>query len=180
MVEGGFEAWPALDEIFPMNFQGVQPSRGLDGSVIDTSRDALSNRMCSYFSASTFARACEAVPELSEPRARYDAEKAWRSLKASGHFRDEAIKSFLVFPFDRRFLYYSSDEKWLNEARSVFAENEKDNQFFACVFAPRKASEVYPVYATELLNYHVHERGSTRDTATSLRVRGALWASTSP
>jgi hypothetical protein len=69
MVEGGFEAWPGLDELFPVNFQGVQPSRGLEGSVIDTSRTALSDRMQKYFSASTFADASKAVPELVEARA---------------------------------------------------------------------------------------------------------------
>jgi predicted helicase len=26
MIEGGFEAWPALDELFPVNFQAVNPS----------------------------------------------------------------------------------------------------------------------------------------------------------
>ena len=161
MVEGGFEAWPGLDELFPVNFQGVQPSRGLEGSIVDTSRTALSDRMQKYFSASTFADALTAVPELVEARAGgYDPEKAWSSLKAKGHFIQAAIKSFLVFPFDRRFLYYSVDYKLLNRARPEFADNEQSNEFLVCVFAPRKVSEIYPVFSRELLNYHVHERGS--------------------
>lgn len=73
---------------------------------------------------------------------------------------ESAVMPFLVFPFDRRFLYYSFDYKFLNEARREFYNNVKDNEFFACVFAPRKASEVFPIYSRELLNYHVHERGS--------------------
>ncbi|WP_292532499.1 type ISP restriction/modification enzyme [Methylocystis sp.] len=160
MVEGGFEAWPALDELFPVNYQGVQPSRGLDGSVIDTKAAELTERMRRYFAASSFAAASSRVPELAEGRARYNPEKAWSSLKADGHFKDSAICPFLVFPFDRRFLYYSSDYKFLNEARREFYECVEDNEFFGCVFAPRKASEVYPIYSRELMNYHVHERGS--------------------
>jgi len=52
------------------------------------------------------------------------------------------------------------DYKLLNRARPEFADNEQSNEFFVCVFAPRKASETYPVFSRELLNYHVHERGS--------------------
>jgi len=98
MVEGGFEAWPGLDELFPVNFQGVQPSRGLEGSIIDPSRTALSDRMQKYFSASTFAGAAMAVPELAKARAGgYDPEKAWSSLKAKGHFIRSAIKPLSCF-----------------------------------------------------------------------------------
>jgi hypothetical protein len=160
IVEGGFEAWPALDELFRTNFQGVQPSRGLNGSVIDTDETALADRMKRYFSAKTFANAAKAVPELAEERARYNPENAWASLKADGHFKAKAIKPFLVFPFDRRFLYYSEEYKLLNEARREFADNLESNDFLACVFAPRKASETYPLFSRELVNYHVHERGS--------------------
>jgi hypothetical protein len=34
-VEGGFEAWPSLEEIFPINFQGVNHNRGLEGGIIN-------------------------------------------------------------------------------------------------------------------------------------------------
>ena len=168
MVEGGFEAWPALDELFPVNFQGVQPSRGIEDSVMDISRHDLNQRMEKYFSSSQYEKAAALYPEIAThvvkgervPRARYDAKKAWTTLKASGHFRDDAIIDFLTFPFDMRHLYYSYDEKWLNEARREFFENLKDNEFLACVFAPRKQSEVYPYFSTTMVNYHVHERGS--------------------
>ena len=48
----------------------------------------------------------------------------------------------------------------MNEARREFYENIYHNDFMACVFAPRKQSEVYPCFSTQLANYHVHERGS--------------------
>jgi N-6 DNA Methylase len=44
-VEGGFEAWPGLDEIFPISFQGVNHNRGLEGGIIDTDRTALERRL---------------------------------------------------------------------------------------------------------------------------------------
>jgi hypothetical protein len=166
-TEGGFESWPSLEELFPTNYQGVQPSRGLEGSVMDTSRADLAARLRSYFSADSFAAAKEKAPEISMPRARYNPERAWVTLKRLGHYKDNAIIPFLVFPFDQRFLYYSPEEKWLNEARREFVENKVDNEFLACVFEPRKLSEVYPLYSSEVVNYHLHERGSyvfPRDT----------------
>jgi Type ISP C-terminal specificity domain/N-6 DNA Methylase len=160
MMEGGFEEWPGLDELFPVNYQGVQPSRGLDGSIIDTSSHDLNERMSNYFAASTFAEASIVAPEISEAKAGYLPEAIWGKLKRNGHFRRECVLPFVMFPFDSRFLYYTNDAKLLNRARPEFFEGLQENEFFACVFAPRKASEVYPLYSRELVNYHVHERGS--------------------
>src|SRR5262249_37097742 len=53
-VSSGFESWPALDDLFPASFQGVNPNRGLEGSVVDTNRDALAARMKVYFSEERF------------------------------------------------------------------------------------------------------------------------------
>ena len=33
VIEGGFESWPALDELFPVAVQGVNHNRGIEGSV---------------------------------------------------------------------------------------------------------------------------------------------------
>ena len=38
---GGFEDWPALDELFPAAYQGVNPNRGLDGSLIEIDKRTL-------------------------------------------------------------------------------------------------------------------------------------------
>lgn len=168
MVEGGYEAWPALDELFPVNFQGVQPSRGTEESVLDISKQALQTRMEKYFAQSDYDKASTLYPEIAThvvkgkrvQRARYDAREAWKVLKTKGHYKGSAVVDFVTFPFDSRHLYYSSDSKWLNEARKEFYDNVIENEFLVCVFAPRKASEVLPYYATKLLNYHVHERGS--------------------
>jgi hypothetical protein len=50
---GGYEEWPSFDELFPISFQGVNPNRGLNESVIDTDRKALSARMQDYFSSTS-------------------------------------------------------------------------------------------------------------------------------
>jgi hypothetical protein len=160
LVEGGFEAWPALDELFPTHFQGVNHNRGLEGGIIDTDRAALEQRLRAYFAAENFRAARKASAETATARARYDPEKVWEKLKTDGHFRDDSIVPLLTFPFDRRYIYYVPTDKWLNEARLEFARNASENEWLITVPEPRKASETWPVYATELVNLHVHERGS--------------------
>jgi hypothetical protein len=159
-MEGGFEAWPSLEELFPTSFQGVNHNRGLEGGIIDTDRIALERRLRAYFDAADFRAAKKASEEIATARARYDPQKVWLKLKADGHFRKNAVKPLLTFPFDRRYIYYVASDKWLNEARAEFALNAGNNEWLITVPEPRKASETWPVFAAELVNLHVHERGS--------------------
>ena len=48
-VDGGFEAWPSLEELFPVNFQGINHNRGLEGGIIDTDRNGLEQRLQRLF-----------------------------------------------------------------------------------------------------------------------------------
>lgn len=100
------------------------------------------------------------APEIADPKARYDPKKAWNALRVEGHFNAKSIKPFLAFPLDQRHIYYVDKHKWLNEARPEFAQNLADNEWLITVPEPRKASETWPLYATTLINLHVHERGS--------------------
>jgi len=89
-LEGGFEAWCALDELFPVSFQGVNHNRGIEGGIIDSDVEALRTRMASYFSARTFEEAKERCPEVAKSRARYEPEKAWAALCNEGHYEPRA------------------------------------------------------------------------------------------
>ena len=160
IVEGGFEAWPSLEELFPVNFQGINHNRGLEGGIIDTDRKALEQRLSGYFAADDFLGVQNASAEIATVRARYNPENVWLKLKADGHFKKDTIFPLLTFPFDRRFIYYVVSDKWLNEARPEFARNAANNEWLITVPEPRKASETLPVFATEFVNLHVHERGS--------------------
>lgn len=67
VMEGGFEAWPALDELFPVTVQGVNHNRGIEGSVIDANEGVLAKRIADYIKKPTFAAASAAYPELAPP-----------------------------------------------------------------------------------------------------------------
>lgn len=121
---------------------------------------ALRGRITAYFNSKTFADATKASPDIATPRARYEPKKVWEKLKAIGGFSEVKLKPFLTFPLDERWIYYETEHKWLNEARSEFGTNLDDNEFLITVPEPRKASETRPLFATTLVNLHVHERGS--------------------
>jgi hypothetical protein len=158
--ESGYESWPALDELFPVRFQGVNHNRGLEGSVIDTDPAALEFRMKNYFTANTFADAKAACPDLATPYAGYDPEVVWRDARKIGGYDTVYLMPFLTFPLDQRWICYDSRLKLLNRPRPEFGANLDANEFLITVPEPRKASETRPLFATMLVNLHVHERGS--------------------
>jgi hypothetical protein len=157
--EGGYESWPALDELFPQRFQGVEHNRGLTGGVLDVDRSTLAGRMGRYLSARSFAAAAAAAPGLAIARSRYEPEESWKALSPRG-FSDSKIVPALVFPFDQRWLYYETRDDLLNEARSDFGAVASENEFLITVAEPRKVSEVRPTISRTLITRHVHERGS--------------------
>ena len=159
VIEGGFEAWPALDELFSDNFQAVNPSRGLDGSVVDTKKAALQTRMNAYFTASSFQSLSEAYPAFAIPRANYKPEEVWEEVRHPG-FEAKRLRSYLTFPLDSRWIYYSEHPHLLDRHSPEFAKSKDKNEFMVTVPEPRKASEASPVFSTSLVGLHVHERGS--------------------
>ncbi|RIL01406.1 MAG: helicase [Proteobacteria bacterium] len=159
-MSGGYEDWPALDELFPVSFQGVNPNRGLDGSVIDIDREALLARMRSYLGARTFEEAKRVAPALAENRARYVAADVWASLRRSTGFNESKALRYLTFPFDLRWLYYERECKLLNERREEFGDNAERNEFLVAVPQARRISETRPLFATTLVDLHAHDRGS--------------------
>jgi hypothetical protein len=159
VIEGGFESWPGLDEIFPVNFQAVNPSRSLDGTVIGTKRSSLEERMKAYFGASKFADVVRIFPKFGVKRANYKPEPVWKDMRELGYERSR-IHAYLTFPFDMRWIYYSQHPHFLDRHSPDFARNRTSNEFFVTVPEPRKTTETIPVYSTTLVGLHVHERGS--------------------
>lgn len=159
VIEGGFEAWPALDELFVAKFQAVNPSRGLEGTVVDTDRAALSARMIDYFETDDFDTVSQSYPAFAVKRANYEPEAVWKSVRLDG-YDETRLCPYLTFPFDNRFIYYSEHAHLLDRHSPEFAQSKDDNEFLVTVPEPRKASETSPVFSTTLVGLHVHERGS--------------------
>ncbi len=159
-TSGGFEDWPGLDELFPTSFQGVNPNRGLDGSVIDVDKEALATRMREYYSDMGYAAFSARHPMVCEPRARYEPEGVREYLQEHSGFEDERVLPYLLFPFDTRWIYYEDKGKLLNECRAELWRNLGHNEFLVAVPQPRRRSEARPLFCRTLLDLHLHDRGS--------------------
>ncbi len=101
-VVGGVEDWPAFDELFPRAYQGVNPNRGLQGSVIDMDRNVLKRRMLDYFSPLSFSELAARHPELCKGRARYEPKTLREKLRQVSGFREKNIVPYVLFPLDLR------------------------------------------------------------------------------
>lgn len=159
---GGYEGWYALDGLFPVSFQGVNPNRGLSGSVIGMQREDLEDRMRDYFSDQmSFEDLKKEHPELCEDRARYTPKATRSLLKQQGGYDDSKIVPYVLFPLDQRYLYYETRDKLLNESRPDLKANlHEDNSFLLAVPQPRRASESVPLFGTTPYDLHVHDRGT--------------------
>jgi hypothetical protein len=179
-VEAGYDAWPSVDELFPVGIQGVNHNRGVEGSLIDIDRDALVDRMRSYLAAKTFREATSVSPELATKRAGYDPEKVWLALRAES-IDEGKVLPYLLFPLDLRWIYFEPREKLLNRHRPEFLENIEENEFLVTVPQARKITETRPALATTLVDLHHHDRGSVcipRRVRDAFVGSGALFAKT--
>lgn len=158
--QGGFEDWPALDEIFEKSIQGVNPNRGLDGGVIEIDRSTLEGRMRDYFSSISSERFAERHPVLFTERSRYSPGEVRRKLNETSEYRPDRLVPYTVFPLDKRWLYYETECKLLNESRPELWQNLTDNEFLVAVPEPRKYSEIRPLLLTSAFDLHLHDRGS--------------------
>ncbi|HMI89026.1 MAG TPA: type ISP restriction/modification enzyme [Polyangiaceae bacterium] len=165
-ANAGYDAWAALDELFPTNYHGVSPNRGLEGSLIDTDQDALILRMRDYFGNMSFAAFEAKHSELVKPRSRYSPEALREELHTVG-FRKSQVQSYLTFPLDQRWIYYETEAKLLDERSPEVWENLLGNEFLLTVPQSRKVSETRPLLARTLFGNHVYEvgaRGIPRET----------------
>lgn len=158
----GYEEWLGYDELFPKYFQGVNPNRGIDGSVIAIDRDSLVARMTDYFWVDSFEKLSAAYPELCEKRARFDPVKTREKLlnNGKGKFDVSKVREYVLFPLDRRWIYYETEAKFLNEARSELGENLDSNEFMVCAPQARRPSESRAMIATTLFDLHLYDWGA--------------------
>lgn len=159
---GGYADWYSLDELFPVNFQGVNPNRGLTGSVIAMQREALEERMRDYFSEDlSFEKLKQKHPEICTSRADYHPSPTRSHLIQKGGYQDEKIEPYILFPMDQRYLYYELHHNLLNRGRPDLKANLVDtNTFLLGVPQPRRRSESIPLFASTPFDLHVHDRGT--------------------
>lgn len=159
-AQGGYEEWPALDQLFAVSVQGVNANRGVTGTVIEMRRDILERRMEDYFSDMPNQSLRNQHPALFEAFAGYNAADVREQLRRTSRFDSKKIVPYVLFPLDDRWLYYEVAGKLLNRPRPELYENLASNEFLITVPEPRRESETRPMLLTTAFDLHLHERGS--------------------
>ena len=119
--------WPALPDLFPVSFPGVQTGR--DGFLVDVDLDRLRARVADYFdTALSHDEIALRYPRVMADTARFDARKVRDTLLARGGPNEAGFVRYAYRPFDNRWLYWEAETKLLREKsprypRHVFEGN---------------------------------------------------------
>ena len=110
-VSEGWFGWPALPDLFPVRFPGVQTKR--DAFLVDTDLERLRARVTDYFDASLshddIARRYPVAMKSSSGFAIRDAHAVRDALFARGDPNQAGFVRHSYRPFDNRWLYWEAE-----------------------------------------------------------------------
>ncbi len=113
-ASGDWHEWPALIDIFPMLFPGVQTGR--DSFLVDTEDDQLRSRISDYFNPTlSHEEIARNHPRVMTDTRRFDAQSVRSTLIKRGGPTEAGFVRYAYRPFDNRWLYWESDTKLLRE-----------------------------------------------------------------
>ena len=119
--------WPALPDLFPISFPGVQTGR--DTFLVDVDLDRLKARVGDYFNTSLrHEEIAQRYPRVMTDLARFDARRVRDTLLVRGGPDEAGFVRYAYRPFDNRWLYWEAETKLLREKsprypRHVFEGN---------------------------------------------------------
>ena len=109
-VSDGWFDWPALPDLFPVSFPGVQTKR--DAFLVDTDFDRLEARIVDYFNSGSsheeLARRCPIAMKSSSGFVVRDARAVRAALLLRGGPNKDGFIRFAYRPFDTRWLYWDT------------------------------------------------------------------------
>ena len=153
--------WPALPDLFPVSFPGVQTSR--DGFLVDVDLDRLRARIDDYFDASlSDEEIARRYPGVMKATARFDARSVREALLARGGPVGDGFVRHAYRPFDNRWLYWEGDTKLLDEKRADYRPHIfEGNLWLSAAQHLRKGSEEAQTWFTKHIGArHLIERGA--------------------
>ena len=136
-VNGNWQDWPALPDLFPMSFPGVKTSR--DSFLVDVDLGRLEERVDHYFNPDlSHEEVGRLYPSVMNPAARFNPRAVRDSLLKRGNLAAKSgIVRYAYRPFDNRWLYWESETKLLDEKRVDYKPHVFDGN--RCLVFQRKA-----------------------------------------
>ena len=153
--------WPALPDLFPMSFPGVQTGR--DTFLVDIDLDRLKARVADYFNtAVSHEEIVRRYPGVMKTTARFDAHAVRDILLERGGPIDTGFVRFAYRPFDNRWLYWEAETKLLDEKRADYKPHVfNGNLWLSNAQHLRKgAAEPQACFTQHIGARHLIERGT--------------------
>ena len=161
VVSSGWADWPALPELLPLYFPGVQTSR--DTFLLDVDIDRLEHRMADYFNSNvSHEEIARRYPSAMNSTAYYKAIPVRDALLQRGDSDDAGVLRFDYRPFDTRWLYWDAQHGLLNRPRPEYKPHLLEgNLWLSSAQHLRKGETETQAYFTHnLASYHLIERGA--------------------
>ena len=153
--------WPALPDLFPVNFSGVNTNR--DAFVIDIDLARLKSRITDYFDKDLDDEQIgKLYPSAMGTKARYDPRAVRRALRARGGPDETGFIRHAYRPFDIRWLYWEADTKLLNEKRPDYRPHVFEGNIWlsAAPHLRKGATEPQACVIRQMASLHLIERGA--------------------
>ena len=152
--------WPALPDLFPVSFPGVQTCR--DQFLVDTDLDRLQARVGDYFDAAlSHEEIARRYPRVMKSTAGFDAPAVRDALLKLGGPDEAGFIRFAYRPFDNRWLYWEKDGL-LDRPRADYRPHVFDgNMWLSAAQHLRKGAEQPQTWFTRHIGTrHLIERGA--------------------
>ena len=150
--------WPALPDLFPVFFPGVQTGR--DVFLVDTDHDRLVQRVGEYFNPAVgHDEIARRYPRVMQDTARFEARNVRDTLLRRGGPDNAGFVQFAYRPFDNRWLYWESETKLLREKSPRYPQHVfEGNMWLSAAKHLRKGETEPQAYVTpHLASLHLIE-----------------------
>ena len=118
-VNGDWQDWPSLPELFLRSFPGV--TTGRDSFLVDVGLDRLKARIVDYFNPDlSHEKIALRYPSVMDSTRRFDARAVRDVLLKRGGPNEEGFIRYANRAFDNRWLYWEPETKLLDEKRAEY------------------------------------------------------------
>ena len=152
--------WPALPDLFPVSFPGVQTGR--DGFLVDVDLARLRARVMDYFDATvSHEDIVQRYPGIMKTTAGFDGRTVRDVLLARGGPNEGGFVRHAYRPFDNRWLYWEADGRLLDRPRPDYRPHVFEGNLWlsAAQHLRKGAEEPQTCFTQHLGARHLIERG---------------------
>ena len=153
--------WPALPELFPVSFPGVQTSR--DPFLVDIDLARLKERVADYFNVDlSHEDIARRYPSIMKTTARFEARRVRDTLLTRGGPDNSGFVCHAYRPFDNRWLYWEGETKLLDEKRADYKSHVFGSNRWLCTAQHLRKGEAEPqaAFTQHIGARHLIERGA--------------------